>query len=391
MKKRMPRIATWHEGALHLLEADSSGREAVLALPLSRLLVRVVRVPIAEDPVAFATPILQAISPFPDEPLAVSCEVMRETGDFRLVLAAALPEGSADDIAEALDAASLQVVKVDLLPVGALRSLWSEILKPTDDGATHRTLLTLRVGAETSLIVLDGDEVLSFRALMPNADVKRERLLSLLEAENVNGPCGETVELEREVSLDDALRGIRERAEGEDSLNALPASWRQVLDETRMKRTWLRSLAIAGGVWLLAVATLFGVPFAYELRADHAKSLSRRHQAAYRAVSDKKAKTLLVRKYSDRLHGALEIMKAVSDRLEGGITLSGWDFSRLDGLRVKGESSEKNAIYKFKDKLAEMADEGGETVFAEVKLGSIHSQKDGTQRFDLECRYEKDE
>ncbi len=387
--KKPPRIATFTDGELRFLTDASSSREAVLALPLSRLLVRVVRVPVAEDPVAFATPILQSMSPFPDEPLAVSCEVMRETGDFRLVLAAALPEGSADDIAEALDAASLQVVKVDILPVGALRALWSEILPPP--GASRRTLLTLRVGAETSLIVLDGDEVLSFRALPPSADAKRERLLSLLEAEDVNGPCGETVEVEREVALDDALAGIRERAEGEDSLNALPESWRALLDETRAKRKLHRALAVAGGVWLLAVATLFGVPLVHGFMTDHLKKVSRQHQAAYRAVSDKKAKTMLVRKYSDRLHGALEIMKAVSDRLEGGITLSGWEFARHEGLRVKGESTEKSAIYKFKDRLAEMADEGGETVFAEVKLGSIHSQKDGTQRFDLECRYEKDE
>lgn len=383
--KKQPRVAAWENGSLRLLEAASSGREAVLALPLSRLLVRLVRVPLEEDPVATSAPLLQAASPFPDETLLVSCEVLHETPTDRLVLAAALPEGSADDMAEALDAASLQVVKVDLLQLGALRSLWGEI------GGDGRKLLVLRVGGETSLLVLEDGEILSFRNLPPNADLARERLLSLLEAESLGGAREISETLEKDVPVDDALEGVRDRASDEHTLNALPESWRSVLHETRLKRTWARYMAVAGGVWVLALLVLFGVPVVYGFRTDRVKTLSRRHQAAYRAVSDKKAKTMLVRKYSDRLHGALEIMKAVSDRLEPGITLSGWDFSRLDGVRMKGESTEKNAIYKFKDRLAEMADEGGGEVFADVKLGSIHSQKDGTQRFDLECRYEKDE
>ena len=389
--QKEPKIAVYESGALHFLADESSSREVVVALPLSRLLLKMVRVPALEDPIAFATPLVTALSPFPDEPLLVSCETVRETPDARLVLAAALPEGATDDLANALDAAKLSVVKIDALFLGALRMVWND-LTPAGEGALDaRRLVVLTTGTDRVLVVLDGDEPVSIHALTPEADIAREKALALLEAEDFNGAKDLAATVEREVSVDEALQGIRERALETESLDVLPKSWRQVLAETRFKAKLVRHLAVAAGIWVLAMGVLFGVPIAYDFCTDHVKGLSRRHQAQYKAVADKKAKTMLVRKYSDFSRGALEMMKAVSDRLEGDITLSGFEFTREKGVRVKGEATDKGSIYKFKDNLAEMATEGGEAVFTHVVLGSVHSQKDGTQRFDLECNNEEDE
>ena len=91
--------AAFEGGALRLLDSGSKAREAVLALPLSRLIVKMVRVPEEgrDDPAAYATPILQAMSPYPDEPLTVSYETVRETERGLVVLAAALPERTGMD------------------------------------------------------------------------------------------------------------------------------------------------------------------------------------------------------------------------------------------------------------------------------------------------------
>ena len=96
-------IVAYEGGALRALPSRSSGREAVLALPLTSLLVKIVRVPAGEDPVAVATPVLKALSPFPDEELTVSCETVSETEAGSVVIAAAMPESAADGVAEALD------------------------------------------------------------------------------------------------------------------------------------------------------------------------------------------------------------------------------------------------------------------------------------------------
>lgn len=388
--QKEPKVAAFEGGELRVLTDASTSREAVLALPFSRLLVRMLRVPVDQDPATFSAPVLKSISPYPDDPLAVSCEVVRETSDAKIVIAAALPESAADDIAEALDAAKLSVVRIDALALGALRGVWGGLT--VADG--QRRLVKLRSADCVTLIVLDGDQPTSIRAIAVDAteaEEKRETMLSLLEAEDFNGPKPLAETVERTVETDVALAGVRARASEAGTLDALPESWREVLAETRFKAKLLRNLIIAGSIWVFALLVLFGVPIVYGFMTDHMKDLCRQHDRQYREVADKKAKTELVQKYSDHARGALEIMKAVSDRLPAGITLTGYDFTRGEGIRVRGESDDTNSIYEFKDQMVALGtEEGGEAVFKVVKLGSVSSQKDGKQKFDLECACEEE-
>jgi len=379
--------AAFASGELRMLASGEKGREAVLALPLSRFIVKMVRIPAGEDPVAFATPLLKAASPFPDEPLSVSCEAVREDASGTVAIAAALPESVAEDVAEALDAAKLSVVRVDALALGALRGLWGEIDGAADGDASRRTLFKLRSDEGTELIVMDGAEPSSIRFAAPDADMKRETTLSLLEAEDFGGPKELSSTVERDIDIDAALAGVLERTGEPGSLNAIPEGWAQVLEESRFKAKLVRNLAVAAGIWALVMATLFGVPAAYGFMTDRVKGLCSEHAAQYKAVSDKKEKVKLVRQYSDHARGALEIMKAVSDRLPEGVTLSSWDFSRESGLRLRGDSDGSGPVYAFKDALTEMG--GDDKVFKVVSLGSTGAQKDGRQKFDLDCRFEE--
>ena len=413
--------AVFEGGVLRVMASGVKSREAVLALPLGRLLVRLVRVAEGEDPVEVARGILSAASPFPDESLAVGLEQVCDEADGHAVyLAAALPEGSADDIADALDAAKLNVVRVDALVLGELRGVWRAI------GGEGRRLVVFEGPDGVSLVVLDADLPVSIRAASPGLDLRREAMLSLLEAEDFGGPkpLGEVVRVRREaedsaadsaaeppaepapdplasfgapvrsieIGADAGLAGIAERTAEDGSLNAMPDSWREVLAETRFKAKLLRNMIAAVAVWLVAMAVLFGVPIAYGYMTDYQKELCKRHAKQYKAVSDKKAKVKLVRKYSDHSRGALEIMKAVSDRLPAGVTLSFWDFTRDDGVRLRAESDDSSSAYQLKDALAEMCAEGedgedgeGEKIFEVVRLGALSKQKDGRQKFEIEC------
>ena len=416
--------AVFDGGVLRVMASGVKSREAVLALPLGRLLVRLVRVAEGEDPVEVARGVLSAASPFPDESLAVGLEkVCEEAGGRAVYLAAALPEGSADDIADALDAAKLNVVRVDALVLGELRGVWKSI------GGEGRRLVVFEGPDGVSLVVLDADLPVSIRAASPGSDLRREAMLSLLEAEDFGGPkpLGEVVRVRREaedsaadsaaeppaepapdplasfgapvrsieIGADAGLAGIAERTAEDGSLNAMPDSWREVLAETRFKAKLLRNMIAAVAVWLVAMAVLFGVPVAYGYMTDHQKELCRRHAKQYKAVSDKKAKVKLVRKYSDHSRGALEIMKAVSDRLPDGVTLSSWDFTRDDGVRLRAESDDSSSAYQLKDALAEMCAEGedgeGEKIFEVVRLGALSKQKDGKQKFEIECSHRTEE
>jgi len=356
--------------------------------------------------VAFATPILQAMSPYPDEPLTVSCETVRETERGLVVVAAALPESAADDIAEALDARKLNITRIDALALGTLRGIWSVL------GQGDARRLVLIGGPDCiSVVVIDGDMPSAIRAMSAGSDLRREVMLSLLEAEDFGGAkqLSETVLVgsvpvdlsiletfapvrKIEVGEDAALVGVADRTQDETSLNALPASWREVLEETRFKTRLKGRLFAAGGLWAAIMLVLFGVPVVYGYMTDHQKALSKEHSRQYRAVAEMRDKVRLVQKYSDHARGALEIMKAVSDRLPQGITLTSWSFRRDEGVKVSGEADEAEFVYRFKDNMVEAGSEDGEeSVFADVVLNGPSAGRGGKQKFDLECRYESEE
>ena len=407
-------VVAFEGGELRPLGSEIVPGEAVLALPLSRLVVKMVRVPGDEDAVGTASGILSAISPFPDEPLAVSCETVRETEKGRIVLAAALPEGAADDIADALDAAKINVTRVDILSLGELRGLWPQL---SDGRADVRRLVLLKDADCLSLFVLDDDHPSAVRAITSEGDLRREVMLSLLEAEDFGGakPLSEIVVAgdvdasglesfapvrrievgEDHVAL--ALKGIEERSGDPSSLDALPESWREVLEETRFKAKLKKFLAIAGGIWAFVMLVLFGVPVVFGLLTDRQKGLCREHSRQYKSVLAMKEKVDLVRKYSDHARGALETMKMVSDLLplpEGSdsscIELNSWNFRREDGersggVKFSGEADSTALVYQFKDALVDCG------LFAQVDLQGPSAGKGGRQRFDIDCRFEGEE
>lgn len=372
------KVVTFESGQLSIPVNGGKGREAALSLPLSRLLVKVVKVPVGADPVEVATPALKAISPFPDEDLTVGCELVRETESGSVVIAAALPEGSADDIAEALDDAKISVVRIDATVLGQLRMMWNEI----NVSDSRRRLLKLKSADCTGIIVLDGDMPCAVRTVTDESSMERQQMLALLEAEDFNGPKSLAETIEREID-ERAFAGIAERSEDPMSLDAMPESWREVLRESRFKAKLVKNVAVAMGLWLLALAVMFGVPVGYGFMTERTRKLCIEHSRAYRAVKEKKAKTELVRKYSDHSRGALEIMKAVSDSLPDGITLQSWSYARDEGLRLRGESDGQDMVLQFKDALVEMG--GEDKLFTSVKLGGFSSAKGGKQRFDIEC------
>ena len=404
-------VAAFEGGQLRLLSADDASGEVVLALPLSRLLVKVVRVPAEnrEDPAAFSLPLLQAMSPYPDEPLTVSYEVVRESADGLVVIAAALPESPADDVAAALDERKLNVTRVDALVLGQLRGLWGQV--GASDGL--RKLLLLAGPDCVSLVVIDGDSPSAIRAVSPGDNFRRDVMMSLLDAEDFGGvkPLAEIVAVgdvqadalgsfapvrRLEIGEDAGLVGVAERSLAPSSLNALPESWREVLAEERFKAKFRRNLIVAGSVWMLFVAVLVGVPFVYDFLADRQKGLCKEHARVYDTVRETRDKVKLVQKYSDHARGALEIMKAVSDRLPQGVELKSWTFRREDGVKVSGEADDASAVYEFKDKMSDVAGEAEdgeepELVFKQVLLNGPSAASGGKQKFDLDCRFEAEE
>lgn len=409
-------IAAFTGGELHVVTAGSTSRDVALALPFSRLLVKLVRIPADSELTVeqYCAGELKPLSPFPDGELTVSCETVREGADGKVVFAVAMPEDAADDIAEALDAAKLNVMRIDALPFGMLRALWSQLGEGVMD-VSKRQLLLVKTEDDLSLFVLDGDQPVAVRSLGHDCELVREMTLSLLEAEDFGGgkelasifvagfaqdealdelaQFAPVVRLEG-VSLAQSLEGIAARTAEEGSVNALPASWREVLDESHIKAKLKRGLAIAGGIWAFFMLLLFGVPIVYGLLTGHQKSLIAEHRSRFNAVNEVKEKVELARKYSDHEGGALELLRIVSENLpvdNDDMVLTSFDFKRGESMKISGEASDQAMILAFKNNLARC---GAFTSVGSAKIDSMRAKKGGgeaTAKFSIECSFVSEE
>ena len=411
------KIAVFEDGELKLFGKGGAKGEAVLALPLDRFISKVVEIPansaLPESVIVSQT--LQPLSPYSDTPLTVSYETLRETETGRIVLAVAVPEDSVDDIADALDANKLNVTRIDVLSLGTIRMAWQHLGFGSD--ALRR--LVLVVGSTSlSLFVMDGDCPVAVRAIPKDGDLKREAMLLLIEAESfadasplvesvVLGEC-DASSLEDFASIRfvdvadiDSVEGIAQRSAEENTLNALPDSWRDVLDETRFKTKMKRFAAAAIGLWIVMLAVIIGVPQYYDYLTGKQREISKAHSREYRRVREKKEQVEAVRSVFNHDLGALESLRVVASAMPEGLVLSRWNFKRGDVLTFSGtsESGSHQSVYDFKDALSAVrlsyisGDEGDDETpyFQNVILPRGVVSKGSKASFDVECDFKAEE
>lgn len=375
-------------------------REVVLALPLSRLLVKVVRVPAenAETAPDEAGAMLDKTSPFPDEELMVGMETVSENDREIVALVAALPEATSAEIGEALDAAKLRVTRTDAMALGWLRALWPRLAR---EGAPRRQVALLDLDDGWDVVVVDGGSpsvVRGLGAMASAEDLGREVTLTLLQAPF--GPeVGEIVVFSRtepdadatarlsafgtvrHEKVEDAfggVEGVAWRTAEACLFDVTPEAWSRALAETRFKRKMMGWVAAAGVLWLGVMGVLFGVPFAYDQMTAHEKQLSKKHEKAYNEVKGMRERVKLVQRYSDHARGSLEMLRMVSERLPEGIVLTSFDYVRDDKLSVSGEAEDAEAVYKFKNAIVDAK------TFAEVELRGPTARGE-VQKFSIEA------
>ncbi len=408
------RVAVFEGGELRIPAKARKGGEAVLAVPFSRLVAAIVRAPSEggrEALLEAATPVLKAASPFPDESPAVSCEVLRETEDGTVALAATLPEDSTEDLGAALDEAKLDITAVDAISLGVLRTQWSDI-----SGDGRRMALVCEKDC-IGLFVFDGDCPVAARAVSRGGDFARDARLTLLKAEDFAGgaPFAGTVVIgEPGESVDAALEafgpvkrvplregaaeaGVAARAADGNALNVLPDSWRDVLEETRFKRKARKWLSAAGAVWMLVVAAMAGGPYVYGYMTSRQETVRRQHRSAYNKVNEKKLQVEAVRLVSNHDLGALESLRVAASVMPESILLNKWNFKRGEKLVFSGtaEDGDQQKVYNFKDGLAGVMlsqisgdEKDGDTpFFTGVTLPRGVVQRGSKTVFDMECSF----
>ncbi|MBR0067608.1 MAG: hypothetical protein IJQ00_08425, partial [Kiritimatiellae bacterium] len=241
--------------------------EFSLAIPLSKLLVKGVRMPVeARDELLSAAKLeLDGISPFPDEDLAPAAEVVAETDSEIQVLAAALPAAAASEIGAALTAARVHVTRTDATALGWLRSLWPRL----SEVEAHRRLVLLNLGDGWDLAVLDDGAPVQLRGIGnvgSSAELVREVTLSLLACDVGGAEVGDVAvcgfeQPDKEVLerlsvfgpvrtliVDNPSAGVegcaQREAEG-GTFDVTPADWAEARTESRFRGKLKAFLAVA--------------------------------------------------------------------------------------------------------------------------------------------------
>ncbi|MGN0846674.1 MAG: hypothetical protein ACI4RA_04735 [Kiritimatiellia bacterium] len=393
--------------------------EFVLSLPLSKLLVKTVRLPVEarEDVLGAAQLELDGISPFPDEVLTPGAEIMAETEKEIVAVVAALPDAASAEITEALAAAKVNVLRTDTTALAWLRGLWPNICEKPTEG---RRLVLLNLDEGWDLAVIDEGAPSFLRglgAVAGPAELGREITLSLLSMEGGPADVADVVVCSRArpeqeirdrlaefgpvrtIGVTDDFAGVegaaRRVVEG-SALDVTPAAWTEDRIETRFRRKLMLGLSIAGGVWLAVMAVLFGVDTTYDLLADHQRSLQkeRKHAAAFQDVSAMTNRVALIERYADHAHSALAVLKAVSDSLPPSdeMAFRAFQYRRDESVRVNGSAGAREELRTFTENLEAATFEGEEEpLFAKVQPTGGETQTKKGIRFAVECFFHADE
>ena len=399
--------------------------EFSLSLPLSKLLVKCVRMPVEarDDLLGAAALDLDDISPFPDELLAPAAEVVSETESEIQVVVSALPASAAAEFSAALDAAHVHVTHTDATALGWLRNLWPRL----SEVEANRRLVLLNLGDGWDLAVLDDGAPVQLRgigAVGSAAELVREVTLSLLACEAGSADVDEVAVCCLEQPGEDVLQRLssfgpvrtilvenptegvegcaRREAEG-CTFDVTPADWAESRTESRFRRKLKAFLAVAIGLWALVMGVLFGYDMVYDMMKTRQRGLRKgAHERAYNEVVVMTNRVALLGRYEDRSKSALEMLRLVTASMpdDEEMTFESFRFKRGDSVRVSGKASERESRRKLEEALAAarvprlvdgeeevVDDETAPPLFEEVKSSDKGQKREGSFPFDVEAKF----
>lgn len=392
--------------ALCAAKSALGAKQVVLSLPLSRLLVRVLKMPIeVRDDLADAVALqMDKLSPFPGEELSVGCEILSETDNELNVFAAALPAAVFEELGSALRIAKLHVVRTDAAVLGWFRALCG----PCQLSRPGRRVLLMNPDDGWDLLVLDHGVPVLVRGLgaLPDHDaLLREVTLSLLNAELEagHGALEEVLVVSKEAPSaelrerlgtlagaavkhvvppgeDAGLEGVALRTGEGAALDLTPQTWRDAVKESRLRQRVVTGVGVAMGVWALFMAVLFAGPVVYKQMTAHVRNASKAHAKAFKQVSDTRERVNLILAYTDRSYSSLEMLRMASSYLPQGITLIGFNYRREDGVKIAGEADQSTLVYDFKNAVTE------DPLFESVSLTGPSISK-GKHKFEVDAKF----
>lgn len=407
--------------------AEVKGAVSVGIAP-SRMLMRIAELP-TSDPVEMEKMIqlqIDGASPFPEDRMYVSHEVLARSEAGVRVLIAAVQKDLVESIGHDLRQVGLNVQRIDAEAM-AWWNLLSAHSQVPEDGRYLCLVLEPWGGV---WIAVQKRCPLSFRAVSPCGDMPFDEyasevaedaaaLLLALDAEHGGEPLAgvevwcrgvETEPLSAALasalqhdpvlrSLDSlppvseglarrligtALSPSLTRVAGKDAvLDLVPVSWRSAIIARRLRRRLLAATVGIFGLWLLGMAGFFGLYHFQHYRLGRLEARMAALQTPADEVRLMQNQARSFEQYLDRKNSALECLREISQGMPNGMFITSFQFKKGKSVSIRGEALAVNSIYDYKQVLDKSP------LFAVVEMGSIQpgKRKDTTvQTFQMTCR-----
>lgn len=381
-----------------------------------KMLMRVAELP-TTDPAEMANMIqlqVDAFSPFPDDRIYVSYEILTTGESGVRVLIVAVQKDLIETTGSVLKKAGLDVQRIDAEAMAWWHLIAQSVLS-SDEGRYLFLILEPRGGV---WIAVQRRTPLAFRAVsvpLPGdvpfdeftPEIARDAGSFLLSIDMEHGSTplsGLEIfcrgidsgvlssalreELQHEAvihSLDllapvseglarrfvgtNLLSSLTRARNGQAALDLVPASWRSTVIARRMR---LRLLAATIGVlafWLAAMAVFFGV---YQYQHFRLTRLEKKLIALHKPAENVRMMQNQARsfeQYLDRKNSALECLREVSQNLPKDVLLTSFQFKKGKSIVIRGEALAVNAIYDYKQALDKSP------LFRKIDMGSIQPGK----------------
>lgn len=383
-----------------------------IGLAPNQMLMRVVELP-STDPVEMAGMIqlqVDQFSPFPEDRMAVSYEVLRATETTCLVLIAAVPKEQVEALGELLRPTGVTIRRIDAEIMGWWRLLADSSAIPSE--GRHLLLLletsggvwiAVQAGLPQAVKAISPMEGLTpeeyaeelageMSALIVSLDLEhgvmpvggldcwsRDVDMTLIVA-RLQQELGHAVRLQSLETLPPLSEGLARRmlvppftahhSQGLQAvLDLVPAAWRMAVTSQRFQKRLIMAVGVATSLWLVGVAGFF---VGFQWNRLHLNRLEARLVALQQPADEVRHLQRQVHSfetYLDRQRSALECLREISVALPKDVDLTSFQFKKGKTISLRGEARAVEPIYDFKKSLDKSP------LFKSIEMGSTQPSK----------------
>lgn len=385
-----------------------------VAIAPDKMLMRVTQLP-ASDPVEITNMVqlqVDAFSPFPDERMSVSHEVLSAGDAGTRVLIGVAQKELIESTGAILKSAGLDVQRID----AEIMAWWQLFSVQPGIPEEGRCLILVSEPCGGAWLVVEKREPLAFRAISPAGGLSADEyakeiagdagnfILSIdleqgsvplagieiwsreIDAGILAGALKNEFQHEVEIKSLDTLRPMSEGLarrflgtvlspsltrikNGQPVLDLVPQPWRSTVIAQRVRRRLLMATVGVLTLWLLAMIAFFGV---YQFQKYRLEKLEERLQMLKepeQEVIQMQNKVKSFEQYLERKNSALECLREISRPLPKDILLTSFKFAKGRSAVIRGEALQVNAIYDYKKELDKSL------FFAEIEMGAVKPGK----------------